>query len=92
MEGFLVLLALGLVVWFVSRAGYRPRSIREAPTGSFLAYKNNGEVEYQEGISDDDAGECAADRLCGDYTYVEHKFENGSTITYTRKTMQQLGW
>ncbi len=80
MEGLLVLLALAIVVWLVSRGGYRPRSIHEAPAGSFLAYKNNGDVEYQEGISDDDALECAADRLCGNYTHVEHKFENSATL------------
>jgi hypothetical protein len=89
-----LLLVLFVICWLCSKIGYRPGSIREAAPGSFLAYKRDGGIEYREDVSDDDAGECAADRLCerGGYVRVEHKFEDGSTTVYTSDSMQHSGW
>lgn len=88
--GILVLI-VGVVRSLGSR---RPASIDDAPAGSFLAYGPGERVEYREGVSDADAEECAADRLCeaGGYMRVEHKFQNGSVTTYTPERMKRLGW
>ncbi len=86
-----LLLILAVVVWqaFCS-SGWHPDSIHDAPAGSFLAYGEDGRVEYQEYVADCDAEECAADRLCpgGGSVRVEHKFSDGSITIYTPETMR----
>ena len=94
MDGFLIVLGLLVLIWLASRLRWRPGSIGEAPAGSFLAYGRDGSVEYVSEVSNGDAEECAADRLCeaGGCVKVEHKFEDGSTTVFTPDRMRELGW